>query len=106
MPKRPRAQLPSVGEQIREARTSMGISQVELANRLATSQSAVARLESPDYDGHSLRSLREVAAALGRTILIRLGTPDEVEEEIANLPEEVEPTEGQGPRRGRPRKTE
>nr|VFJ42440.1 MAG: Helix-turn-helix domain-containing protein [Candidatus Kentron sp. DK]VFJ48082.1 MAG: Helix-turn-helix domain-containing protein [Candidatus Kentron sp. DK] len=51
-------------------RSRAGLSQQEMAVRMGTSQSAVARLES----GHkpSLRSIERYAAALGMTVGIRL----------------------------------
>jgi transcriptional regulator with XRE-family HTH domain len=36
----------------------------ELARRLKTSQQQISRLESPDYEGHSLANLRRVAEVL------------------------------------------
>jgi transcriptional regulator with XRE-family HTH domain len=50
---------------LREMRESVGISQSELARRIGTTPSAICRLEDPDYEGHSLKTLQRVAAALG-----------------------------------------
>ena len=53
-----------VALQIAALREQAGLSQKELARRLKTSQQQISRLESPDYEGHSLANLRRVAAAL------------------------------------------
>ncbi|MBI5632672.1 MAG: helix-turn-helix transcriptional regulator [Nitrospirae bacterium] len=50
--------------QIAALRQEAGLSQKELAKLLKTSQQQVSRLESPDYEGHSLSMLRRVAEAL------------------------------------------
>ncbi|RME90492.1 MAG: XRE family transcriptional regulator [Verrucomicrobia bacterium] len=54
-----------VALQIAALRQQAGLSQQELARRLKTSQQQISRLESPSYEGHSLRMLRRVAEALG-----------------------------------------
>ncbi len=54
-----------VGELIYSARTAAGLTQKQLADRMGTGQSAVARLEDADYQGHSLNMLKRVARALG-----------------------------------------
>ena len=43
-----------VAQLIYEARTARGLTQKQLADRVGTKQSAIARLEDADYDGHSL----------------------------------------------------
>ncbi|MSP95675.1 MAG: XRE family transcriptional regulator [Betaproteobacteria bacterium] len=53
-----------VALQIAALRGQAGLSQQELARRLKTSQQQISRLESPDYEGHSLASLRRVAEVL------------------------------------------
>ena len=54
-------------EQLARARRESGLSQTELAARMGTSQSAVARLESGELDAR-LSTLERYAAALGRTV--------------------------------------
>jgi predicted transcriptional regulator len=49
------------------ARRESELSQTEIAARMGTSQSAVARLESGDLDAR-LSTLERYAAALGRTV--------------------------------------
>jgi transcriptional regulator with XRE-family HTH domain len=53
-----------VALQIAALREQAGLTQKELALRLNTSQQQISRLESPDYEGHSLANLRRVAEAL------------------------------------------
>jgi transcriptional regulator with XRE-family HTH domain len=53
-----------VALQIAALREQAGLSQKELARRLKTSQQQISRLESPDYEGHSLANLRRVAEVL------------------------------------------
>jgi transcriptional regulator with XRE-family HTH domain len=57
-----------VALQIAALREQAGLSQKDLARKLKTSQQQISRLESPSYEGHSLSTLRRVAAALGATV--------------------------------------
>lgn len=50
-----------------EARQERGLSQTEIAARMGTSQSAVARLERGDLDVR-MSTLERYAAAVGRTV--------------------------------------
>jgi predicted transcriptional regulator len=54
-------------EQLARARRESGLSQTELAARMGTSQSAVARLESGELDAR-LSTLERYAGALGRAV--------------------------------------
>jgi transcriptional regulator with XRE-family HTH domain len=56
---------------IRKLRLNRGISQAELARRIGTQQSAIARLEGGD-DNITLSRLQRVAALLGAEVSIRL----------------------------------
>ena len=61
----------SIAAQLIEARTKANLTQEQVARRMGTTQSVVARLES----GHplpSLRTLRRYASAVGRKVEIRL----------------------------------
>jgi ribosome-binding protein aMBF1 (putative translation factor) len=60
-----------VAQRIYELRQHVGLSQVELARRVGTTQSVISRLEDADYDGHSLAMLNRIAAAVERRIEIR-----------------------------------
>lgn len=65
-----------VARQIYDLRTAAGLSQAELAERVGTTQSAISRLESADYEGHSLSMLRRIAEALGAKIDVGLAEMD------------------------------
>ena len=64
------ARFESAGEawdvalQIAALREQAGLSQKQLAKLLKTSQQQISRLESPDYEGHSLATLRRIAEVL------------------------------------------
>lgn len=60
-----------IAELIRALRESEGLSQGELAIRVRTSQSTIARLENPDYGGHTLRMLARILASLDRDLEVR-----------------------------------
>lgn len=49
---------------IRELREKLGLTQGQLAEKMGTSQSTIARLEDTDYEGYSLQSLMRIAKAL------------------------------------------
>lgn len=60
-----------VGERIRMAREAAGVSQRELARRMATSQAAIVRLEAGGV-GATLTALQRAAAALGLEVSVEL----------------------------------
>jgi transcriptional regulator with XRE-family HTH domain len=60
-----------VAQLIYEARTARGLTQKQLADLVGTKQSAIARLEDADYDGHSLSMLQKIADALNRKVEIK-----------------------------------
>lgn len=60
----------SLGRQLRAMRTMRGLSQVELARRLHTSQSAVSRMEKTDQP--SLRTVQRAARALRCRLQVQL----------------------------------
>ena len=60
-----------LGEQVRRLREARGISQAELARRLATSQSAIARLEAGGVDP-KLATLDRLSRALGADLVVEL----------------------------------
>jgi transcriptional regulator with XRE-family HTH domain len=59
-----------VSELIYQARTAAGLTQKQLAELIGTKQPVIARLEDADYDGHSLKMLQKIAAALDKKIYI------------------------------------
>ena len=60
-----------VAQLIYEARIARGLTQKELADRIGTKQSAIARLEDADYDGHSLSMLQKIAGVLNQRVEIK-----------------------------------
>jgi ribosome-binding protein aMBF1 (putative translation factor) len=60
-----------VGERIHAAREAAGLTQRELARRMATSQAAIDRLESGGV-GATLTTLQRVATALGLEVNVEL----------------------------------
>jgi ribosome-binding protein aMBF1 (putative translation factor) len=63
-----------VAEQIYNARTEAGLTQAELANRMGTHQSVIARLEDADYQGHTLSMLRRIGEVLGKRLRVEFET--------------------------------
>jgi ribosome-binding protein aMBF1 (putative translation factor) len=61
-----------VASLIYEARERARLTQGELARLVGTTQSAIARLESADYRGHSLSMLVRIASALGERVEVKL----------------------------------
>ena len=55
---------------IRQLRRQAGLTQNELAERIGTTQSVISRLESDDYEGHSLSMLYRIGVALNRRIVV------------------------------------
>src|SRR5258708_26687612 len=56
---------------IHDLRTKAGLSQRELARKIGTSASAINRLESDDYQGHTVAMVRRIAMALNRRLELR-----------------------------------
>lgn len=67
----------SVAEQIYSARRQAGMTQRQLADACGMKQSAIARLESTDYEGHKLDTVRRVAAALNLRVELVFAPPVE-----------------------------
>jgi DNA-binding XRE family transcriptional regulator len=70
-------------------RKEAGLTQEQLAEKVGTARTAIARLEDASYQGHSLALLRRVAHALGKEVVIvmRDREPAEAEqkEEVAGV---------------------
>lgn len=67
-----------VSRQIFQLRTEAGLTQQQLADRVETPRSSIARLEDDDYEGHSLSMLRRIAKAINRRVEVRF-VPIDVE---------------------------
>ncbi|XWK87472.1 MAG: helix-turn-helix transcriptional regulator [Phormidium sp.] len=57
---------------IYNARKQAGLTQAQLADRIGTKQSVIARLEDADYEGHSLSMLQKIALALNQRLEVKL----------------------------------
>ena len=64
----------AVARKIRQLRIRSKLSQRELAKLVKTTPSVISRLESADYEGHSMSMLARVAEALNRRVEIRFVT--------------------------------
>ncbi len=64
-----------VARLIYDLRTSAGLSQKELAERIGTTQSVISRLEDADYEGHSLSILNRIAKAFDRKLTVLMTEP-------------------------------
>ena len=60
----------SIGEKIAELRHKRKMTQAELAKKVHTSRTAIARYESGKYDNYNLRTLKRIANALGTNLKI------------------------------------
>jgi len=56
---------------VREMREAAALSQKQLADRVGTTQSVIARLEDAQYTGQSLRMLERIATACGVNLKLR-----------------------------------
>ena len=72
-----------VAQMVYDARTAAGLSQNELADLVGTGQSAIARLEDADYDGHSLTMLQRVAEAVNCHVQLSI-VPNDAESHAAS----------------------
>jgi ribosome-binding protein aMBF1 (putative translation factor) len=61
-----------LAEQIHDARREAGLSQKQLADKMGTSQSAIARLEKGDYGRSTIRTLTKVSHVLNRRLKVEL----------------------------------
>lgn len=61
----------SVARKITMLRLQAGLTQRQLAKLTGTTASAICRLESADYEGHSLAMLQRIAVALEQRVEIR-----------------------------------
>lgn len=59
-----------IGHKITQLRQKHGLTQEQLANKIATSQTVISRLESGDYWKCSLSTLEKIAAATGTHLML------------------------------------
>ena len=55
---------------IAELREKKGLSQQQLAKLMGTSQQAISRIESGEYDGFTLKTLEKIAEATGMRVKV------------------------------------
>jgi ribosome-binding protein aMBF1 (putative translation factor) len=55
---------------IAKLREKRGLSQQQLAERMGTSQQAISRIESGEYEGFTLKTLEKIAEATGTRVKI------------------------------------
>ena len=68
---------------IREMRGDAGLTQAELARKVGTTQSVIARLEDAEYAGHSLTMLERIATACGVALKLYAEKKPNFEREVA-----------------------
>lgn len=68
---------------VRAMREDAGLTQAELARRIDTTQSVIARLEDAEYRGHSLSMLERIATACAVTLKLRAERKPNFAREVA-----------------------
>ena len=68
---------------VREMREDAGLTQAELARKVGTTQSVIARLEDAEYTGHSLTMLERIAVACGVALKLRAEKKPHFDREVA-----------------------
>jgi len=59
-----------IGEQIAELRHKSKMTQLQLAKKVKTSRSAIARYESGEYDSFSIKTLTRIARAFHKNLKV------------------------------------
>jgi ribosome-binding protein aMBF1 (putative translation factor) len=68
---------------VREMREDAELTQAELARKVGTTQSVIARLEDAEYTGHSLTMLERVAAVCGVALKLHAEKKPNFDREVA-----------------------
>lgn len=68
---------------VREMREDAGLTQTELARKVDTTQSVIARLEDAEYTGHSLTMLERIAAVCGVALRLHAEKKPNFDREVA-----------------------
>jgi ribosome-binding protein aMBF1 (putative translation factor) len=68
---------------VREMREEADMTQAELAKRIDTTQSVIARLEDAEYTGHSLAMLERIAAVCGVSLKLHAEKKPDFDREVA-----------------------
>ena len=67
---------------VREMREDAGLTQTELAKKVGTTQSVIARLEDAEYSGHSLSMLERIAVSCGMALTLHAEKKPNFEREV------------------------
>jgi ribosome-binding protein aMBF1 (putative translation factor) len=68
---------------VREMREDADMTQAELAKKVGTTQSVIARLEDAEYIGHSLSMLERIASACGVKLKLHAEKKPNFDREVA-----------------------
>jgi ribosome-binding protein aMBF1 (putative translation factor) len=68
---------------VREMREDADLTQSELARKVGTTQSVIARLEDAEYSGHSLAMLERIAMACGVALKLHAEKKPNFDREVA-----------------------
>jgi ribosome-binding protein aMBF1 (putative translation factor) len=68
---------------VREMREDAGLTQTDLAKRIGTTQSVIARLEDAEYTGHSLTMLERIATTCGMALKLHAEKKPHFHREVA-----------------------
>ena len=68
---------------VREMREDAGLTQTQLAKKIGTAQSVIARLEDAEYTGHSLTMLERIAAVCGVALKLHAEKKPNFDREVA-----------------------
>ena len=68
---------------VREMRGDADMTQAELARKIGTTQSVIARLEDAEYTGHSLVMLERIASACGVNLKLHAEKKPHFDREVA-----------------------
>jgi ribosome-binding protein aMBF1 (putative translation factor) len=68
---------------VREMRDDADLTQAELAKRVGTTQSVIARLEDAEYTGHSLSMLERIARVCGVALKLHAEKKPNFDREVA-----------------------
>jgi predicted transcriptional regulator len=62
----------AIGEQLSRLRQEAGLTQAQVAKRIATTASAISRYENAEYDRYELRTLQKIVDACGGRLEITM----------------------------------
>jgi transcriptional regulator with XRE-family HTH domain len=75
--------------QLRVLRQRAGLSQIELAKKLGTSQNAISRMENPAYGKASISTLRKIASFFKVGLIVRFAPISEIVDWTTHLSAEA-----------------